>query len=478
MPSCSTASPTGRSIRTTSKDAMPEDAEPEDIMPNRSVAESIDSSRIRLLQVDRVRDDVMQLADALEQMFTRADAPVVMPLGPGEDPRRIADDLTERLVRLPDDVRLVMRTSGSTTGHGRLVGLSAAQLKASIRATDARLGGPARRLLALLPPHIGGLQVGGPAVLDGSEPIVLEQPSSTQPGSADRHGADQNRAQLLGAQLDRAISELRRDDPSARIQLSLVPTQLRDLLASAQGADALCQLTGVLVGGAATDPQLLARAAAAGVTVHLSYGMSETCGGCVYDGRPLNGVQLALGDSPQADDQQGPIWLSGPMVMSGYLDAGDGIQHAGGQRWLRTSDMGRMVTSPAEQPRLEVLGRADNVIVSGGLKITASQVRAAIIATDMVTDAAVLGLDDPRWGQAVTAVVVPTSGSVSGEWTDDSSAHLRDLVGARLGRDHAPRVVVAINSLPLLASGKLDQVATRRGAQRAVELGTAWVREN
>ena len=118
------------------------------------------------------------------------------------------------------------------------------------------------------------------------------------------------------------------------------------------------------------------------------------------------------------------------------------------------------------------------MIVSGGLKITASQVRAAIIATDMVTDAAVLGLDDPRWGQAVTAVVVPTSGSVSGEWTDDSSAHLRDLVGARLGRDHAPRVVVAINSLPLLASGKLDQVATRRGAQRAVELGTAWVREN
>ncbi|SCQ63121.1 O-succinylbenzoic acid-CoA ligase menE [Propionibacterium freudenreichii] len=402
------------------------------------------ASRVQLLRVERTQSSIDALAGALHRLLCERESPVLMPLGPHEDPVTLHDDLVRRMVRLPDDVRLVMRTSGSTTGHGRLVGLSAAQLRASIRATDQRLGGPARWLLTLPAHHIAGLQVVARSVLDGTRSGLVHH--------------------LDAASLTTAVDAARAGRPEARVNLSLVPTQLRDLLGDAAGRDALRSLSAVLVGGAATDRQLVDAALAAGIALHLSYGMSETCGGCVYDGRPLRGVELSLGERPDAASDRGRIWIAGPMVMSGYLDGDPGVTQLNGTRWLATSDLGHL-----HHGRLEVSGRVDDVIITGGLKVAADQVRAAVLSAPMVAQAAVVALPHPRWGQVVSAVVVPTDA-----WTQDSPAALRDLVGELLGRQLAPRVVVVTDHLPTLASGKLDRLAVRNRAEQVRRDGGAW----
>ncbi|SCQ72624.1 AMP-binding protein [Propionibacterium freudenreichii] len=402
------------------------------------------ASRVQLLRVERTQSSIDALAGALHRLLCERESPVLMPLGPDEDPVTLHDDLVRRMVRLPDDVRLVMRTSGSTTGHGRLVGLSAAQLRASIRATDQRLGGPARWLLTLPAHHIAGLQVVARSVLDGTRSGLVHH--------------------LDAASLTTAVDAARAGRPEARVNLSLVPTQLRDLLGDAAGRDALRSLSAVLVGGAATDRQLVDAALAAGIALHLSYGMSETCGGCVYDGRPLRGVELSLGERPDAASDRGRIWIAGPMVMSGYLDGDPGVTQLNGTRWLATSDLGHL-----HHGRLEVSGRVDDVIITGGLKVAADQVRAAVLSAPMVAQAAVVALPHPRWGQVVSAVVVPTDA-----WTQDSPAALRDLVGELLGRQLAPRVVVVTDHLPTLASGKLDRLAVRNRAEQVRRDGGAW----
>ncbi|MGO1318409.1 MAG: AMP-binding protein, partial [Cellulomonadaceae bacterium] len=217
---------------------------------------------------------------------------------------------------LPEDAALVVATSGST-GTPRGVVLTAPALRASADATRAHLGGPGQWLLALPTTHVAGLQVLVRSVLDGTRPVTL-------PGGPFR---PQTFAQ--------AMSQM----GTERRYASLVPTQLRRLLAASPetGAlDALRTLDAVLVGGAALSPDLADRARAAGVRVVRTYGMTETCGGCVYDGRPLEGVVVATGPD-------GRLRIAGPMLAAGYL--GDPAATArsfvadGGRRWLVTQDL-------------------------------------------------------------------------------------------------------------------------------------------
>ncbi len=171
-----------------------------------------------------------------------------------------------------------------------------------------------------------------------------------------------------------------------RAYLSLVPTQLGRAL------DAGVRLDGyaaVLVGGAACPPALVERARAAGVRVVLSYGMTETCGGCVYDGEPLPGVEVAVG----AD---GRIAVGGATLFAGYRFGPPQVgPHV-------TGDLGALDDSG----RLTVLGRADDVIVTGGENVSPQAVEAALAAHPAVREAAVVGAPDPEWGQAVVAYVV------------------------------------------------------------------------
>jgi len=342
-------------------------------------------------------------------------APAPSPTGPPEVPE------------VPDGVALVVATSGST-GAPRAVMLSARALRASAAATQARLGGPAQWLLTLPPTHVAGLQVLVRSILAGTEPVVAT-PGGFRP---DAFAADS--ARLTGS----------------RRYVSLVPTQLHRLLDDAgAGLAALTTFDAVLVGGAATGDALLARAAAAGVQVVTTYGMSETCGGCVYDGTPLDGVRLAL-------DDDGRILVAGAVLATGYLGRPDldalAFTTIHGERWLRTSDLGDL--GPAGTGPLGVLGRADDVLVSGGTNVSPAAVERLLLQLPGLGDVCVVGVPDLEWGQLVTAVVVPAPGAPAPEL-----AVLRAHVTRSLGAPSAPRRLVVTDRLPLRGPGKTDRRA-------------------
>ncbi|RCV50253.1 AMP-binding protein [Marinitenerispora sediminis] len=336
---------------------------------------------------------------------------------------RTADGVTplDGAAGVAEDTALLIATSGST-GEPKGVELSAAALRHSTRASTHRIGaGPGDAWLCVLPTsYIAGLQVVLRALSGGAEPLYRRFDPAEVMAAAAEH----------------------------RPHVSLVPTQLRRLLAS--GAD-LSLFRTILLGGAAADERLLAAARAAGGRVVTTYGMSETCGGCVYDGVPLDGVAVRL-----ADD--GRVLLSGPVLFSGYrlrpeLSA-EHLVDEGGRTWFRTGDLGRLADG-----RLTVRGRVDDVINTGGHKVVAGEVAALLARLDAVADAAVVGRPDPEWGERVTAVVVPADPAAP-----PTLPELRSWVAEHLPRYAAPRELELRAALPLLASGKPDLRALRQAA--------------
>nr|WP_315198515.1 AMP-binding protein [Actinomyces oris] len=386
---------------------------------------------------------------------TDAPPPLLVPIGPGEDEGRVRADLARRITRVPARTDLILRTSGSTTGTGRLIAMSAAALMASARATHARLGGPGTWLLALLAHHVAGLQILTRSLEAGTEPVVVDTSAGFSPTA-----------------LAEALSSARPSTGAAasRLYVSLVPTQLVRVLQDPQARRALAEADAVLLGGAAADPALLARARGAGVTVVTTYGMSETGGGCVYNGRPLEGVEVTI----QAPDAEGAgrILISGPVLAEDYLqppshspadspagspggrsDDGGGFHRSGARRVLATSDCGRL----HPDGRLEVLGRLDDVIITGGVKVEPRHVEEALTGIDGVAEACVVGLPDEQWGSRVVAAVVLEPVGQPGRSKRWDGAALREAVRARLDGAHAPKRVVVLEALPLRPSGKVDR---------------------
>jgi o-succinylbenzoate---CoA ligase len=314
---------------------------------------------------------------------------------------------------VPPDIAVVVVTSGST-GEPKGVQLSAAALRASARASLDRIGAAAgARWLACLPAfHVAGLQVLVRSLVAGTEPVSC--PVLSPDVIAAHRGA----------------------------YLSLVPTQLRRL------TEARADLSGIpaiLLGGAAIPPGLIAAAADAGARVITTYGMTETCGGCVYDGFPLDGVRTGIG----AD---GRIRVRGPVLFSGYrLRPGESARAFAGP-WFVTADLGAY----GQGGRLEVRGRADDMINTGGTKVVAAEVEQALGSCPGVRDVAVIGLPDLEWGQRVTAVVVPADTAAPPELALIRS-HVRDILGAHA----APRQLRLVARIPLLPSGKPDRQALR-----------------
>ncbi len=365
--------------------------------------------------------DVGTLGRALRDALDGS-GPAVLPLPPGPTaPGHLA-----AAPHVPDDVAVVVATSGST-GEARAVMLSAAALRASAAATEGRLGGPAQWLLTLPVHHVAGLQVLLRSMAAGTDVVVAD-------------GAEGFRPDVFAADTARLTGERR--------SVSLVPTQLHRLLDDPQGLRALVTYDAVLLGGAATPPALLDRARAAGARVVTTYGMSETCGGCVYDGVPLDGVRVALG----ADDV---VELAGPVLATGYLGRPDLDAEAfavrDGARWLRTRDVGRI-----DDGRLTVLGRSDDVVVTGGVKVAPAAVERVVAGLDGVGEVCVVGVPDPEWGQALVAVVVPRAGARA-----PGTAAVREHVATTLGSPAAPRHVVVVDRLPSRGPGKVD----RRGVE-------------
>ncbi|MFC4534750.1 AMP-binding protein [Sphaerisporangium dianthi] len=311
------------------------------------------------------------------------------------------------------DIAAIIATSGST-GAPKGVELPAAALTASASASLRRLGArPGERWLCCLPvSHVSGLLVLVRSLLAGAEPLIHERFS---PEAVAASGAD---------------------------HVSLVPTQLRRMLDI--GAD-LSRFRTILLGGAAAPSGLLQEARGAGARVVTTYGMSETCGGCVYDGVPLDGVRVEAGPD-------GRVRLAGPVLFSGYRLRPDLTAAALEGGWYLTSDLGAL-----EGGRLRVLGRADDVINTGGSKVVAGAVAGILAGHPGVRDAVVVGRPHPEWGEEVVAVVVaadPAAPPVLGE--------LRALVKQRLPGYAAPRALAVRDRLPLLPNGKHDLVAIRQ----------------
>ena len=333
-----------------------------------------------------------------------------------------------------EETVLAVTTSGST-GAPRMVALTADALRASAAATQERLGGAGQWLLALPLHHIAGLQVLSRSVLAGTEPVTLDLATSFTPEAF-------------------AAAAGRLSGP--RRYTSLVPTQLHRALASPEGRDALAAFDAVLVGGAATDPMLVRVARDLGIRLTLTYGMTETAGGCVYDGEPLDGVRFRL-------DGDGRIHLAGPVLAAGYLGepeltARTFVSHDG-ERWLRTGDLGAV-----DGGELHVLGRVDDVITTGGVKVAPAAVESALAELTEVDHASVVGVPDPEWGAVVVAVVVLRRGA-----PEPSLESVRSHVAHTLGARAAPRRVVVVPELPALGPGKVDRRAVARLAAQSAE---------
>jgi o-succinylbenzoate---CoA ligase len=318
------------------------------------------------------------------------------------------------------DIAVVVATSGST-GAPKGVQLSAAALRASAAASLARIGarGGERWLCCLPGFHVAGLQVLIRSLLAGTAPVITDHVD----------------AEVVAG--------------CGCAYVSLVPTLLRRLLDA--GAP-LGAFDAILLGGAAPPAGLLAEARAAGARVITTYGMSETCGGCVYDGRALDGVRLRLSDS-------GLIGISGPVLFSGYWSASPGGPGAGGPAvedgWFWTSDLGTL----DDAGRLTVRGRADDVINSGGEKVVPGEVESVLGTLDGVRDVVIVGVPDSEWGELVTAVIVPEDPELPPEL-----ARLRAQARERIPGYAAPRRLILIAEIPMLASGKPDRQALRAAA--------------
>jgi O-succinylbenzoic acid--CoA ligase len=197
------------------------------------------------------------------------------------------------------------------------------------------------------------------------------------------------------------------------------------------------------------DPVLRGAAERAGLRIVATYGMSETCGGCVYDGVPLDGVAVAL-----APD--GRIRLGGPVLFEEYAGAPELTAEVKQDGWFLTADIGRV----GEDGRLQVLGRIDDVVISGGVNVPTPAVSARLREHEAIGAAEVVGVPDDEWGQRVVALVVLAPSAA-----EPSLEELRDFVAQRHPRSWAPRAVEVLEAIPLLGNGKTDRVRLMRSAE-------------
>ena len=375
-----------------------------------------------------------QLADLLADR-----GPALLPV-PADDPARtrLLVDAMRPGEPVDDRAALVVSTSGSTgTPKGAM--LSAAALAASAAATDAALGGPGRWLLALPAHHIAGLQVILRSLRAGHEPVVMDVTGGFDPAA-------------VPAAVEACTGTGPGSGPggsgraNTRAYTSLVPGQLAKVLDEGppEAAAALARLDAVLLGGAAAAPDLLDRAADAGIRVVRTYGMSETAGGCVYDGVPLAGVEVEI------DDDEGRVWLAGPQVALGYRNAPGHPAFARAGRF-RTDDAGRV----GPDGRLRILGRLDEALSVGGLTLLPQALEDAFRRHAAVVDVVVVGIPDPRLGTRPVAAVTLRSGATP----DELRAHVTGLLGER----SAPAAVAVVGALPTLPGGKVDRRAVAAG---------------
>jgi O-succinylbenzoic acid--CoA ligase len=330
------------------------------------------------------------------------------------------DDLP---TEVPQRVALVVETSGSTSTPKR-VALSADALLASAAASASAMGGHGQWLLALPVHYIAGLNVLVRSIASETAPVMLET------GSFD--------PLAFAASAETMDAALR--------FTSVVPAQLGRLLDTAAAIPALKRFDRILVGGQSTPLPMLERARDLGISLTRTYGSSETSGGCVYDGTPIGNTEVRI--------VGGQVELAGAVLADGYLDdeertATKFVDDAG-KRWYLTGDSGELTDGI-----LAVTGRLDDVIISGGVKVSIADVERVVRAMPGHSDAVVVGAWSERWGEVPVVVTARPA----------NLAELRATVSVALGVAAAPARVVVVDAIPTLSSGKPDRIMIRRLAQ-------------
>ncbi|WP_303964286.1 AMP-binding protein [Rothia mucilaginosa] len=386
-----------------------------------------------------------------------------------------AESTGSKGVEVTEPIALVVGTSGST-GTPKRTALTVGALAASAVATEnffeANADAASQWLLALPAHYIAGAQVLARSVLAGTSPVIAR--SVTEP------------VHFTPEVFLQAVERM----SSARRFISLVPTQLHKLLESADanphlGAEiheALGSFTGILLGGAPASADLLAASTALGLNTVTTYGSAETAGGCVYSGSVLPGARVELvpeegmptvPDTGGKPAQVGRIWISGEHLASGYIgEAARTAEHfftaADGTRWYRTDDYGLLAPDSnknCREQRLQVLGRSDDVLISGGVKISARAVATVLEEHPAVREACVIGLPDARWGTAIAAAVtlVPSAGTAAASTenspalNEELCALLRARCAEKLGAPAAPKQLSILPDFPLTSTGKPDR---------------------
>ncbi len=363
-------------------------------------------------------DDVAQL---------QHDLALALDGGPALGLGMLGDQPTE----VADGTAVVIGTSGST-GIPKRVVLSAEALRAGAEATAERIGSGSW-LLALPAGYVAGLQVLVRSILAGTTPAVLG-----------------------GSFSPRAFAEATLAMPPGASQFtSLVPAQISTLVDAVDEPAVLAALRAyeaILVGGQALPEPIRERAAELGVRLVRTYGSSETSGGCVYDGVPLSTAAVQSVD--------GELRIAGPMLADGYL--GDPqltsrtfVRDEHGTRWYLTGDLGVV-----DDGIVRVHGRADNVIVSGGVNVSLDRVERIVRAVPGLTGAVVVGVDDARWGEA--SVIVVERGEALRRSESEQLEQAREAVATALGKPARPTRLILVDELATLSSGKPDREAIRR----------------
>jgi O-succinylbenzoic acid--CoA ligase len=373
---------------------------------------------VRVVPAEGGPDDLRRLLTALDAALTDDAAPAVAVV-PTRPPAWQATVRRALVPERPADGALLLVTSGST-GRPTGVVLPAPALRHSAASMTERLGGPGSWLLALPLTHVAGAMVVARALLSGTSVVAAV-------GGPDRF-------------VDAAGTL-----PGPRRYVSLVPTQLRRLLRAGDRARAaLASFDAVLVGGAALPAALGRAAREAGVAVVESYGMTETCGGCVVDGRPLRGVDVRL-------DGDGRVAVAGPVLAAARRTPDDDVPLTV-DGWYQTQDVGQW-----DGAVLQVRGRVDDVVLSGGVTVPLAAVDGILAEHPDLADVAVVGIPDEEWGTKVVALAVPSDPE-----RPPTLAQVRAFVAARAEPGYVPADLRLVQRLPRPAPGKLDRAALAR----------------
>lgn len=343
---------------------------------------------------------------------------------------------TPHLNNVPEETALIINTSG-TSGTPKTVALSAEGLIAAANATHHRLGGPGQWLLSLPLTFIAGASILTRSLVAHTTPIVVPvehfDPETFIEGVLKMTG-DRKYASVVPVQLSRLLTACEHN------------TSARKALAS---------LDAILVGGQALDEKLKSTAKEHGLNIVTTYGSSETSGGCVYDGIPLEGVEIEI------DPVTSEIMISAPQLALGYIDedqrTNNIFQYRNNRRRYHTGDRGEI-----RNGILEIWGRQDRTIISGGIKIDLDHMQSEIAQKMGLKDCAVVHIPDLEWGSR--PVVVISQDEI--ENRENIHNELIEFVSSTLGKAAIPKSVVVVEKLPRTSSGKLDFVALSRLAMQ------------